>query len=99
MRDFITMDAKFDLYTLVAIMLHHLKKVFTPSKHTNVFEARGFLRKLLFTSEARTRRAHGLEMRTLSENDIRGALGAMDATLQHCLKISSAKHHKVIMRA
>ena len=98
-RDSVTMDAKFDLYTLVAIMLHHLKKVFTPSKHTNIFEARRFLRKLLFTSEAHARRAHGLEMMTLSENDIRGALGAMDATLQHCLEIASAKHHKVIMRA
>ena len=35
---------------------------------------RGFLRKLLFTSEARTRRSHGLDLMTLSENDVRGAL-------------------------
>ena len=99
MRDFITMDAKFDLYTLVAIIFHHLKKVFAPIKNINVFKARGFLRKLMFTSETRTRRSHGLDLMALSENDIQGALGAMDATLRHCLNIASAEHHKkVILR-
>eukprot|EP00171_Calliarthron_tuberculosum_P003166 IDg3166t1 len=82
MREFVTADARLDLYNIAAIMLYHLKRVFASRLQSeDVFEDKALLQKLLFASEMRTRRAH---MAPLSEVEVVDSLGVMKAILLQC---------------